>query len=100
MRPGELQQHSAPAPMVATDVAAVRTDWRNRKALFPETGNPIATRKNKLKNLDMPNLSFNFAPHFSIGTLADRLGNGLQNRVEQFDSARYLLSHDGLRGTS
>ena len=24
------------------------------------------------------------------GTLADRLGNGLQNRVEQFDSARYL----------
>ena len=23
------------------------------------------------------------------GTLADRLGNGLQNRVEQFDSARY-----------
>ena len=25
-----------------------------------------------------------------FGTLADRLGNGLQNRVEQFDSARYL----------
>ena len=25
-----------------------------------------------------------------IGTLAERLGNGLQNRVEQFDSARYL----------
>ena len=24
------------------------------------------------------------------GTLTDRLGNGLQNRVEQFDSARYL----------
>ena len=24
------------------------------------------------------------------GTLADRLGNGLQNRLEQFDSARYL----------
>lgn len=24
------------------------------------------------------------------GTLADRLGNGLQNRVGQFDSARYL----------
>ena len=24
------------------------------------------------------------------GTLAGRLGNGLQNRVEQFDSARYL----------
>ncbi len=26
----------------------------------------------------------------AYGTLADRLGNGLQNRVEQFDSARYL----------
>ena len=26
-----------------------------------------------------------------FGTLADRLGNGLQNRVEQFDSARYLF---------
>ena len=25
-----------------------------------------------------------------FGTLADRFGNGLQNRVEQFDSARYL----------
>ena len=29
-------------------------------------------------------------PQTSNGTLADRLGNGLQNRVEQFDSARYL----------
>ena len=28
----------------------------------------------------------------AYGTLADRLGNGLQNRVEQFDSARYLSS--------
>ena len=26
------------------------------------------------------------------GTLADRLGNGLQNRVGQFDSARYLTN--------
>ena len=29
-------------------------------------------------------------PQNKKGTLADRLGNGLQNRVEQFDSARYL----------
>ena len=29
-----------------------------------------------------------------FGTLADRLGNGLQNRVEQFDSARYLLKNN------
>ena len=28
--------------------------------------------------------------HRNNGALADRLGNGLQNRVEQFDSARYL----------
>ena len=30
-----------------------------------------------------------------FGTLADRLGNGLQNRVEQFDSARYLFKLSG-----
>ena len=29
------------------------------------------------------------------GTLAERLGNGLQNRVEQFDSARYLNKNLG-----
>ena len=29
--------------------------------------------------------------HRNNGALADRLGNGLQNRVEQFDSARHLL---------
>ena len=33
---------------------------------------------------------YTFASHLTKGTLADRLGNGLQNRVEQFDSARYL----------
>lgn len=26
-----------------------------------------------------------------IGTLSERLGIGLQNRLEQFDSARYLF---------
>ena len=36
--------------------------------------------------------SITFAPQMSNGTLAERLGNGLQNRVEQFDSARYLTS--------
>ena len=30
-----------------------------------------------------------------FGTLAVRLGNGLQNRVEQFDSARYLFKLSG-----
>ena len=33
---------------------------------------------------------YTFASHLTKGTLADRLGNGLQNRVGQFDSARYL----------
>ena len=34
-------------------------------------------------------------PQKQKGTLADRLGNGLQNRVEQFDSARYLKTTGG-----
>ena len=50
----------------------------------------IVIRKNRMKNLVEPILYTIFAPHFCNGTLADRLGNGLQNRVEQFDSARYL----------
>ena len=32
--------------------------------------------------------------HREKGTLADRLGNGLQNRVEQFDSARHLIKKE------
>lgn len=34
-------------------------------------------------------------PQIRNGTLAERLGNGLQNRVEQFDSARYLFHKRG-----
>ena len=37
----------------------------------------------------MPTFALAIKQH-AYGTLADRLGNGLQNRVEQFDSARYL----------
>ena len=32
--------------------------------------------------------------HRDNGALADRLGNGLQNRVEQFDSARHLIKKE------
>ena len=32
--------------------------------------------------------------HRNNGALADRLGNGLQNRVEQFDSARHLINYN------
>ena len=46
-----------------------------------------------MKNLVEPNKSSTFAlaiKQHAYGTLADRLGNGLQNRVERFDSARHL----------
>lgn len=33
----------------------------------------------------------------AYGTLADRLGNGLQNRVERFDSARHLIKKEVLQ---
>lgn len=32
----------------------------------------------------------NFAPAFRKGTLTEWLGSGLQNRLRQFESARYL----------
>ena len=47
-----------------------------------------------MKNFAEPILYTIFAAHFCNGTLADRLGNGLQNRVEQFDSARYLTKKE------
>ncbi len=57
-----------------------------------ETGNVMWIKEkatnicgNKNKRLPLHSVMKN-------GTLAERLGNGLQNRVEQFDSARYL--HD------
>lgn len=33
----------------------------------------------------------NHSKKSKIGTLSERLGIGLQNRLEQFDSARYLF---------
>ena len=46
-------------------------------------------------NLDNPELMCYLCTRKTdIGTLAERLGNGLQNRVEQFDSARYLDKKD------
>ena len=41
----------------------------------------------------MPTFALAIKQH-AYGTLADRLGNGLQNRVEQFDSARYLTKSE------
>lgn len=36
------------------------------------------------------NFCFTFAPARGNGTLTEWLGNGLQNRLQQFESARYL----------
>ena len=33
-----------------------------------------------------------YAPHIYYGTLTEWLGSGLQNRVQQFESAGYLFS--------
>ena len=33
-----------------------------------------------------------YAPHIHYGTLTEWLGSGLQNRVQQFESAGYLFS--------
>ena len=49
-------------------------------------------RQKKAGNsLAIENIFIPLHSQISNGTLADRLGNGLQNRVEQFDSARYLF---------
>ncbi len=54
----------------------------------------IAPQKKRLKiaikNLEVKIVFVPLQPQERNGTLADRLGNGLQNRLEQFDSARYL----------
>ena len=65
-------------------------------ALF--TRNVKKIRKKLGKNLVEPNKSSTFATanekynisRKSFGVLTERLGNGLQNRVERFDSARHL----------
>ena len=51
-----------------------------------------------MKNLVEPNKSSTFALaiqkwllRLKNGVLTERLGNGLQNRVERFDSARHLF---------
>ena len=53
--------------------------------------NANGSEKNIPKNLRITIIYATFALTIAKGTLAERLGNGLQNRVEQFDSARYLF---------
>ena len=52
-------------------------------------------RKKRAKNLEEQNKNFTFALVKRNGTMAERLGNGLQNRGEQFDSAWYLNAISG-----
>ena len=62
------------------------------------TRNVKKIRKKLGKNLVEPNKSSTFATanekynisRKAFGVLTERLGNGLQNRVERFDSARHL----------
>ena len=42
-----------------------------------------------------PKISSTFATANHKGTLAEWLGNGLQNRVRRFESARYLMQKSG-----
>ncbi len=42
------------------------------------------------QNRVIKNKSYTFASSKSQGTMAEWLGNGLQNRVQRFDSAWYL----------
>ena len=53
--------------------------------------NASDSKKNIPKSLRITIICTTFAHTIAKGTLAERLGNGLQNRVEQFDSARYLF---------
>lgn len=57
---------------------------------------PVKERRKKgAKNLEEQNKNFTFATVKQNGTMAERLGNGLQNRGEQFDSAWYLYTISG-----
>ena len=47
--------------------------------------------------LRIENKSLILQSQIANGTLTERLGNGLQNREEQFDSARYLLLEEMCR---
>ena len=42
--------------------------------------------------------SITFATAKAIGTLTERLGIGLQNRVRRFESARYLQNKSAPKG--
>ncbi len=86
-------------PFLFGKLSILRGNVRNISALDALfTRNVKKTRKKLGKNLVEPNKSSTFATanekynisSKAFGVLTERLGNGLQNRVERFDSARHL----------
>ena len=76
---------AAPGP------AQQKTPARPRRKKPKTSSKRLLAKKVKQKIWQYRLFVLPLQPLTTNGTLAERLGNGLQNRVEQFDSARYLL---------
>ena len=74
----------------ATDVKDVCSQKKQANRNAQKQKNRTVAIKSATKVLSVKNIFVPLHSQIRNGTLADRLGNGLQNRVEQFDSARYL----------
>ena len=74
----------------ATDVKDVYSQKKQANRNAQKQKNRTVAIKSATKVLSVKNIFVPLHSQIRNGTLADRLGNGLQNRVEQFDSARYL----------
>ena len=74
----------------ATDVKDVCSQKKQANGNAQKQKNRTVAIKSAAKVLSVKNIFVPLHSQIRNGTLADRLGNGLQNRVEQFDSARYL----------
>ena len=74
----------------ATDVKDVCSQKKQANGNAQKQKNRTVAIKSATKVLPIKNIFVPLHSQIRNGTLADRLGNGLQNRVEQFDSARYL----------
>lgn len=75
----------------ATDVKDVCSQKKQANGNAQKQKNRTVAIKSATKVLSVKNIFVPLHSQIRNGTLADRLGNGLQNRVEQFDSARHLI---------
>ena len=80
----------------ATDVKDVCSQKKQANINAQKQKNRTVAIKSATKVLPIKNIFVPLHSQIRNGTLADRLGNGLQNRVEQFDSARYLYARQVL----